>query len=154
MARTKISKLIKTKNESDPLLLPKLEDLQDQVKFLKNEKLLLKGQLDNFKSNKIQLFKKDQYSKRAAYQDLISYAGVSADKVDKIFDIVLRQISGIQVDLLPKSTFAKDMAIESWGVAQYYNASELSGGCSNMTLHCDDGTTKHGHSYTTFDVIS
>ena len=115
---------------------------------------MLKGKLDNFKSNKIQLFKKGQYSKRAAYQDLISYAGVNANKVDKIFDIVLRQISGIQVDLLSKSTFAQDMAIESRGVAHYYNASELSGGCGNMTLHCDDGTTKHGHSHTTFDVIS
>ena len=61
-----------------------------EVKFLENEKLLLKEQLDNFKSNKIQLFKKGQYSNStcAAYQDLISYAGVSANKVDKVVDIV------------------------------------------------------------------
>ena len=39
--------------------------------------------------------------------------GVSANKVDKVVDIVLTQISGIQVDGLPKSTFAKDMTIES-----------------------------------------
>ena len=39
------------------------------------------------------------------------------------------------------------------GVAQYQIASELSGNCTNMTLH-SDGTTKHGHSYTTFDVIN
>ena len=61
-----------------------------EVKFLENEKLLLKEQLDNFKSNKIQLFKKGKYSNStcAAYQDLISYAGVSANKVDKVVDIV------------------------------------------------------------------
>ena len=146
----------KAKNiESDPSLLLKFEDLKEQVKFLENEKLLLKEQLDNFKSNKIQLFKKGQYSNstRAAYQDLISFAGVSANKVNKVVDIVLTQIAGIQVDRLPKSTFAKDMAIESRGVAQYQIASELSRNCANMTLH-SDGTTKHGHSYTTFDVIN
>ena len=75
----------------DPSLLLKLEDLKEQVKFLENKNLLLKEQLDNFKSNKIQLFKKGQYSNStcAAYQDLISYAGVSANKVDKDVDIVL-----------------------------------------------------------------
>ena len=98
-------------------MLLKLEDLKEQVKFLENQKLLLKEQLDNFKSNKIQLFKLDQHSNstRAAYQDLISYTGVSANKVDKAIDIVLTQIAGIQVGRLPKSTFAKDMAIESRG---------------------------------------
>ena len=103
------------KNEYDSSFLLKFEDLKEQVKFLENEKLLLKEQLDNFKNNKIHLFKKGQYSNsiRAAYQDLISFAGVSANKVQKVIGVVLTQIAGIQVDRLPKSTFAKDMAIES-----------------------------------------
>ena len=77
----------------------------------------MKEQLDNFKNNKIQLFKKGQYSNstHAAYQDLISFAGVSANKVDKVVDISLTQITEIQVDQLLKSTFAKGMAIESRG---------------------------------------
>ena len=56
---------------------------------------------------------KGQYcnSTRAAYQDLISYAGISANKVDKVIDISLTQIAGIHVDWLPKSTFAMDMGI-------------------------------------------
>ena len=89
----------KKKKEYDPLLLMKLEDLKDQVKFLENEKLLLK-ELDNFKSNNFQLFEKAQYSNstRAAYQDLISFAGVSENKVDKVVDIVLTHIAEIQVD--------------------------------------------------------
>ena len=117
---------------------------------------MLKEQLNNVKNNKIHLFKKCQYSNstRAAYQDLISFAGVSANKVQKVVDIVLTQISGIQVDRLPKSTFAKDMAVESRRVAQYKIASELSAGsCTNMTLH-SDGTTKHGRSFTTFDLVN
>ena len=40
--------------------------------------------------------------------------GVSVSNVAKIVDIVLTQIAGIQVDQLPKSAFAKDVAIESW----------------------------------------
>ena len=100
-AKTRKLEADKAKNiESDPSLLLRLENLKEQVKFLENEKLLLKEQLGNFKSYKIQLFKKGQYSNstRAAYQDLISYAGVSANKVDKVVDIVLTQIAGIQVD--------------------------------------------------------
>ena len=100
-------------------------------------------QLDNFKSNKIQLLKKGQYSNstHAAHQNLISYACVSANKFDKVVDIELTKIAGIQVDQLPKSTFAKDMAIKSRGVAEYQAASKLSGSCTNLTLHSDDGMT-------------
>ena len=45
------------------------------------------------------------------------------------------------------------MAIKLRGVGQYQIASELSGNCTNMRLH-SDGTTKHGRSYATFDVIN
>ena len=58
-----IWKLTKQKIQSSDLsLLPKLEDLKEQVKLLENQKQLLKEQLDDFKSNKIQLFEKGQYS--------------------------------------------------------------------------------------------
>ena len=56
------AKKAKKKNDSFPSLLLKLEDLREQLKFLEKEKLLLKEQLDNFKSTKIELFKKIQYS--------------------------------------------------------------------------------------------
>ena len=88
-----------------------------QVNFFENEKLLSKEQQDNFKSNKIQLFKKGQHSNstHTADQNLISNAGVSANKVDKVIHILLTQIAGIHVDKLSKPTFSKDMVIESWG---------------------------------------
>ena len=38
-------------------------------------------------------------------------------------------------------------------MAEYQIAWELSGNCTNMTFH-SDGATKHGCSYTTFDVIN
>ena len=51
----------------------------------------------------------EQYSNstRAAYQNLISYAGVSANKVDKVVDIVLTEIDGIQVGRLSRSTLLR-----------------------------------------------
>ena len=150
-------KLIKqTKNESDPSLLLKLENLKDQVKFHENEKLLLIEQLDNFKSNKIEfIFKKGQYSNstHAAYQNLVSYAGVSANKVDKVVDTVLAQFARIQVVWLPKSTLAKDLTIKSRGWHST-RMPQLSGSCTNITLHSEDGATKHCHFYTIFDVIN
>ena len=58
-ARTRKLEANKAKKiESFPSLLLKLKDLREQLKFLEKEKLLLKEQLHNFKSTKIQLFKK------------------------------------------------------------------------------------------------
>ena len=81
-------------------MLLKLENLKDQVKFHENEKLLLIEQLDNFKSNKIEfIFKKGQYSNstHAAYQNLVSYAGVSANKVDKVVDTYWHSLLGFKL---------------------------------------------------------
>ena len=68
---------------------------------------------------------------------------------EKVVNIVLTKTAGVQVDRLPKSTYAKDKGIEVQGMAQYHVASELSAEseCQNMTLHSDD-TTKFGHSCT------
>ena len=83
---------------------------------------------------------------------MVSVGGISANKVEKVVNIVLTKIAGVQVDRLPKSTYAKDMGIEVRGMAQHHVASELSveSECQNMTLH-SDGTTKFGRPYTTID---
>ena len=78
------------------------------------------------------------------------FCNVSATKVDKVVDIALTQISGVQVDGLPKSTFAKDMAIESRGWYSTRLPQGIPGSCTNMTLHSNAGTTKHGRSYTIY----
>ena len=68
---------------------------------------------------------------------MVSDGGVSANKVEKVVNIALTKIAGVQVDRLPKSTYAKDMGIEVRGMAQYHVASELSAESEyqNMTLH-------------------
>ena len=84
---------------------------------------------------------------------MISDGGVSANKIEKVVNIVSTKITGLLVDRLPKSTYAKDMGIEVRGIAQYHVASELSAEseCQNMMLH-SNGTTRFERSYTTFDV--
>ena len=122
---------------------------------MENEQSLLKEKIDDFENKKLNLFQKGQYSNqvRAAYEDLISDGCVSANKIEKVVNIALTKIAGLQADRLPKSTYPKDMGIKVRVMAQYRVASELSAEseCQNMTLH-SDGTTKFGRSYTTFDV--
>ena len=84
-------------------------------------------------------------------EDLLCIGGVSANKIEKVVHVVLNKIARLEVDRLPKATFAKYMALEVRGLAQYHIASELSGDCQNITLD-SDGTSKLGRSYTTFDL--
>ena len=67
---------------------------------MENEKNLLKEKTDDFENNELNLFQKGQYSKevRTLYQDLISDGRVSANKMEKVVDIVLTKIAGLQVD--------------------------------------------------------
>ena len=92
----------------------KIKELEQITKCMENEKNLLKEKTDDFENKKLNLFQKGQYSKevRTLYQDLISDGRVSANKMEKVVDIVLTKIAGLQVDRLPKSTYAKDMGIE------------------------------------------
>ena len=92
----------------------KIKELEQVVKYMENEKFLLKEKIVDHENKKLTLFQKGQYSNkvRAAYQDLVSDGGVSANKVEKVVNIVLTKIAGVQVDRLPKSTYAKDMGID------------------------------------------
>ena len=133
----------------------KIRELDQVIKCMENENSFLKEKTNDLENKQLTLFQKGQYCNKAreAYQDLVFDGGVSANKVEEVVNTVLTKIAGIQVDRLPKSTYAKDMGIEVRSMAQYHVASELSAEfeCQNMTLH-SDGTTKFGHSYTTFDV--
>ena len=115
------------------------KELEQVIKYMDNEKSLLKEKIDDFENKKLDLFQKEQYSNqvRAAYQDLTFDGGVSANNIEKVVNIVLTKITGLQVDKLPKSTYAKDMGIEERGMTQYHVASELSAEfprCTAMAL--------------------
>ena len=78
----------------------KIKELEQITKCMENEKNLLKEKTDDFENKKLNLFQKGQYSKevRTLYQDLISDGRVSANKMEKVVDIVLTKIAGLQVD--------------------------------------------------------
>ena len=77
--------------------------------------------------------------------------GLSCQNVEKVIRIVLKELVGVDVERLPKATFAKYMLLEARGLAQIHVASELSGESSQNTLH-SDGTSKHGRGFTTYDI--
>ena len=77
--------------------------------------------------------------------------GLSSRNVEKCVHLVLEKLAKVKVGRLPKVTFAKNMFLEARCLAQIHVASVLSENQGNVTLH-SDGTSKHGHSYTTYDI--
>ena len=64
----------------------------------------------------------------------------------------MEKLANVEVGRLPKVTFAKDMFLEARALSQIQLVSVLTENTDdNLTLH-SDGTSKHGHSYTTLDV--
>ena len=60
----------------------KIKELEQVIKYIENEKSLLKKKIDDFENKKLNLFQKGRYSNqvRAAYQDLISDGGQDRKK--------------------------------------------------------------------------
>ena len=74
--------------------------------------------------------------------------------LEKVIKIVLEKLAGIECDRLPKATFSKYMLIEACGLAQLHIASELVNCEDDDLVLQSDGTSKKGHSYTTFDATN
>ena len=85
-----------------------IKELEQVIKYREIKKSLLKEMTDDFEP-----FLKKKYSNQvwAAYQDLISDGSISANKREKVVNIVLTKIAGFLVHRLPNSTYAKDMGI-------------------------------------------
>ena len=128
-----------------------IKDLNQQIRALENEKLMLNEKIDTFLSREICCFEKGRYKDvmRMVYEDILMM-GVSTRNVERVIRLVLEKVAGIKVDRLPSECFARYMLVEARGLAQYQIAFELVDNCSDMTLH-SDGTSKKGRSYLTFD---
>ena len=87
------------------------------------------------------------------YEDLLSM-GISTRNVERYVRLVLEKLAEAKVGRLPKVTFAKDMFLEARGLAQIHVATKLLDSKENPLTLYSDGTSEHGHSYTTFDVQS
>lgn len=75
---------------------------------------------------------------------------VGSNNCEEIVRTVLKGIVGLDVERLPKATFAKDMVFEARAMAQLQFCDAVLED-DNLTLH-SDGTTKFGHHYGSFDV--
>ena len=87
---------------------------------------------------------------RKVHEDVLSM-GLSSRNIEKCVRFVLEKLAKVKVGRLPKVTFAKNMFLEARCLAQIHVASVLSENQGNLTLH-SDGTSKHGRSYTTYDI--
>ena len=81
-----------------------VDELNEQIVFLQNEKLMLEEQLDEFMSKKVSFFRNGKYDDciRMLYQDLMCTAGLSARNVQHAIEVVLKELAGIEVSSCPK----------------------------------------------------
>ena len=86
------------------------------------------------------------------YEDIMCMD--STRNVEKVIKIVLEKLAGIECERLPKATFSICMLIEAHGRAQLQIASKLANCEDDDLVLQSDGTSKKGHSYTTFDATN
>ena len=91
---------------------------------------------------------------RATYQDLVMM-GVGINNIEQVVHTVLTNFTNMNIECLPKGTFARLMYTESRRLSQLQVAEELLKDYENSsrTLHTD-GTSKFGKHYGTYAVVT
>ena len=141
--------------ENEGHLLSKISELKSRISELENDVESLQEKIEIFlESPSVKTFQDGKYTDevRTVYEDLLCW-GVGVENVEKIVRTVIENLGGLQCGRLPKATFARCIYLEARRLAQFQLADEFFDGwdTSNRTLQ-SDGTSKHGYSYSTFDV--
>ena len=91
---------------------------------------------------------------RATYQDLVM-KGVGINNIEKVVRTVLSNFTNMNLERLPKATFARLMYTESRRLSQLQVAESLlkDYDSSCRTLHTN-GTSKFDKHYGTYDVVT
>ena len=91
---------------------------------------------------------------RVTYQDLVMTV-VGINKIQKVVHTVLKSFTNMDIECLPKATFARLMYTESRRLSQLQVAESLLKDyySSCRTLHTD-GTSKFGKHCGTYDVVT
>ena len=147
----KRAKKMLQKNDNSSFSQSYVDELNEQIMYLQNEKLQLEERMQDFVANKVNFFHNGKYDDniRTVYQDRLCM-GLSTRNVEKVIEIGLRDLLGVKVTQLPKPTFANYILWEARYVAQIHVADELTNAVENSTPY-SDGTSKKGYSYATFD---
>ena len=87
-----------SKNDSSSFSQSYVDQLNEQIMYLQNEKLQLEERMQDFVANKVNFFHNRKYNDniRTVYQDLL-YMGLSTRNVEKAIDIVLRDLLAVEV---------------------------------------------------------
>ncbi|XP_066935310.1 reticulocyte-binding protein 2-like [Clytia hemisphaerica] len=131
-----------------------IEDHKSAIESLENEKFELEEKINDFLEEKqVKVFRNGQYSQeiRMVYEDLLML-GISTANVQHAVRTVLKQLAGLEIDRLPKATFAKYMLLEARGLAHIHVASVLADEPSNCNTMQSDGTSKKGRTFMTYDM--
>ena len=104
-------------DENDSYYTEKIHNLQSTISDLQNENIILNEKIDELMSNKT--FQGGKYNDniREIYAALLSM-NIDVKNVEKVIKIVLEKMANLQVNRLPKKTFAVVMLVEAKVLAQ------------------------------------
>ena len=149
----------KQSNENDILgtsYNARISELKQQILILENEKCEVEDKLSSYMKGVIKTKENGQYTDavRATYQNLVMM-GVGINNIEHVVHTVLTNFTNMNIECLPKATFARLMYTESRRLSQLQVAEELLKDYENSsrTLHTD-GTSKFGKHYGTYDVVT
>ena len=134
----------------------RISELKQQISILENEKCEVEEKLSLYMEGPIKTKENGHYyhdTVRATYQDLVMM-GVGINNIEKVVRTVLTDFTNMNIECLPKATFARLTYTESRRLSQLQVAQSLlkdyDGSC--RTLYADD-TSKFGKHYGTYDVV-
>ena len=133
-----------------------ISELKQQISILENEKCEVEEKLSSYMEGLIKTKENRHYSNtvRATYQDLVMM-DVGINNIEKLVRNVLTNFTNMNIECLPKATFARLMYTESRRLSQLQVAESLLKDyySSFRTLHTD-GTSKFGKHCGTYDVVT
>ena len=134
----------------------RISQLKQQISILENEKCEVEEKLSSYMEGLIKAKENGHYNDtvRATYQDLVMM-GVGINNIERFVRTVLTNFTNMNIECLPKATFARPMHTESRRLSQLQVAESLlkDYDSSCRTLHTD-GTSKFGKHYGTYDVVT
>ena len=129
----------------------RISELKQQISILENEKCEVEEKLSSYMEGLIKTKENGHYNDivRATYQDLVMI-GVGINNIEKVVHTVLTTFTNMNIEFLPKTTFARLMYTESGRFISQLQVSE------SLLKDYDSSyrTLKFGKHYGTIDVVT
>ena len=129
----------------------RISEMKQQISILVNEKFEVEEKLSSYMEGLIKSKENGHYNDivRATYQDLVMI-GVGINNIEKVVHTVLTTFTNMNIEFLPKATFARLMYTESGRFISQLQVSE------SLLKDYDSSyrTLKFGKHYGTIDVVT